>query len=486
MILKCLKIKRLLAIKPNSISLIDHKTKLSVTSQRMTDLKSWYSGDGYYNLTPIFMLNDTSLPLVSNSAGGTSGGPASSSAFYNGQSTSNNLFSFIFRSINSNSIDVNKLFVIEFRTCKWHLQIDDFHSLKSITCILLDQSLDMGIDSNPLMLDLTISEHFQNRYKLFSPDYQSMRDRNSVRNHHYQTGKKRTNTQSSSRCLNNMDKRSAVSNNSNSNSKSICDPKSPNAGPIMQSPSVSIMVSQRNHSMMTGLGTAGATPGANGDPETNSDLLNNSVNPVYGSFSVMGRDKSFNRSNGQMTSIFSANGLGFGYGSNRNGFGSPGAAFYSSGARSSGNCLKYEAEFQELQLILLWFPEEVAIRLTEVEYELIRQVPPIEYLRHATLDMNNFKSSLVSEAAAARQNKSNANNTSVSFEQSDTRSMPNKSVQDLIVRYKEVNLYPYFLSIFYFDQCFYKNSFDLHLKIFRILKLISRLNTINKNTYNYL
>lgn len=59
---------------------------------------------------------------------------------------------------------MNKLFVIEFRTCKWYLQIDDFHSLKSITCILLDQSLDMGIDSNPLMLDLTISEHFQNRF----------------------------------------------------------------------------------------------------------------------------------------------------------------------------------------------------------------------------------------------------------------------------------------------------------------------------------
>jgi len=43
-------------------------------------------------------------------------------------------------------------------------------------------------------------------------------------------------------------------------------------------------------------------------------------------------------------------------------------------------------------LILLWFPEEVSLRLTQVEYDLFKQVPPAEYLRHATLDMNNHKS----------------------------------------------------------------------------------------------
>ena len=72
---------------------------------------------------------------------------------------------------------MDKLFVIEFRD--WHLQIDDFQSLKSITCILLDQSLDMGIDSNPLMLDLTISEHYQNN--IFSPGFASF-SRNTNRN----------------------------------------------------------------------------------------------------------------------------------------------------------------------------------------------------------------------------------------------------------------------------------------------------------------
>ena len=48
--------------------------------------------------------------------------------------------------------------------CKWYLQVDDFESLKSITCILLDQSL----DSNPLMLNLTISEHFKNKHKNYT------------------------------------------------------------------------------------------------------------------------------------------------------------------------------------------------------------------------------------------------------------------------------------------------------------------------------
>ena len=164
------KVKRLLAIKPNKISLIDAKTKALVTSQRMTDLKSWYSGDGYYNLTPIFLLNSTSSPFVQQQQPPFMSAHASSSSSSPHTNPAVSFLAHLFRLTNANSrIDINKLFVIEFRTCKWHLQIDDFHSLKSITCILLDQSLDMGIDSNPLMLDLTISEHFQNRleYSIF-------------------------------------------------------------------------------------------------------------------------------------------------------------------------------------------------------------------------------------------------------------------------------------------------------------------------------
>jgi hypothetical protein len=176
------KVKRLLAIKPNKILLVDYKTKALAKSQRMCDLKSWYSGDGYCNLTPMFLLNSsansqnveinnpslgsnsTSMPHLNGGQQGAGGGGGGSSC----HQATGNLFMHLFRMATSsahNSIDMNKLFVIEFNNnVKWHMQIDDFHSLKSITCILLDQSLDMGIDNNPLMLDLTISEHFQNRF----------------------------------------------------------------------------------------------------------------------------------------------------------------------------------------------------------------------------------------------------------------------------------------------------------------------------------
>lgn len=43
----------------------------------------------------------------------------------------------------------------------------------------------------------------------------------------------------------------------------------------------------------------------------------------------------------------------------------------------------------ELNLLqrLLPFPEEVALKLTETEYELFNSVPPIDYLRHCTTDL---------------------------------------------------------------------------------------------------
>ncbi|CAF0890793.1 unnamed protein product [Brachionus calyciflorus] len=388
------KAKRLLAIKPNKISLIDYKTKCLVRTQRMTDLKSWFSGDGYYNLTPIFLLNPTSTPFMNMND------PAfDSQTSKSGQ----NIFSNLFR-LSSNSLDMNKLFVIEFRSCKWHLQIDNFHSLKSITCILLDQSLDMGIDNNPLMLDLTISEH-NNRHKLYSYDL-----RNSVRNHHYRHqsnsgtlySRNKRFTQISSTGRNNLtnnsgvvlDKKSAVSNNSSNNSKTIRN-NDPGA-----SPSVSI-IGHRNHSII------------NLDQDANSDFFYGV--PMNGSISVFG-----DRSNGRaypMASIFSSNGYSCGYGarshfSNRPGF-------------------KYEKEFQELQIQLLWFPEEVALRLTDVEYELFRKIPPAEYLRHATLDMNNFKS--IESTHTSSDNNNNNNN------KLDNQQAVSKSVQDLIVRYKEVS-----------------------------------------------
>jgi len=400
------KVKRLLVIKPNKILLIDYKTKALVRMQKMGDLKSWYSGDGYYNLTPIFFLNSTSpLSAATNDAANTNNRPSFPKFYSN---SSHNFIYNLFRS-KSNMIDMNKLFVIEFRDCKWYLQIDDFHSLKSITCILLDQSLDMGIDSNPLMLDLTISEHFQNRYKLFSPDYHGTtnatttnnNNRNGSCNPHYSShvstlhSKKRQNTQASrERGPTIYEKKSAVSNNSNSqNYRNTTE----------TSPSVSILIN-RNHSMIIA------------EPDCNSDILLNGLNS---SFSIIGCDKY--RANAPISSIFNSNG------------------FKMRSTIKSNASYKYDLEFQELQLILLWFPEEVAIRLTEVEYELFKQVPPIEYLRHATLDMNNFKTSSFALSSHVPQTNKSRDNQASSDNTFCKEVVPSKSVQDLIVRYKEVS-----------------------------------------------
>jgi hypothetical protein len=49
--------------------------------------------------------------------------------------------------------------------------------------------------------------------------------------------------------------------------------------------------------------------------------------------------------------------------------------------------LCFSAELEELKY-LFDFPEEVAIRLTEIEHEIFLSVPPLQYLRHLTLDMS--------------------------------------------------------------------------------------------------
>ena len=47
----------------------------------------------------------------------------------------------------------------------------------------------------------------------------------------------------------------------------------------------------------------------------------------------------------------------------------------------------YTEELEALQK-LLPFPEEVAMRLTEVEHALFNSVPPMYYIRHITLDLS--------------------------------------------------------------------------------------------------
>ena len=54
--------------------------------------------------------------------------------------------------------------------------------------------------------------------------------------------------------------------------------------------------------------------------------------------------------------------------------------------RSAGLGMLYSEELERLQK-LLHFPEEVALQLTEVEYDLFYRVPPIAYVRHVTTDL---------------------------------------------------------------------------------------------------
>ncbi|KAG7298450.1 hypothetical protein JYU34_018078 [Plutella xylostella] len=54
-----------------------------------------------------------------------------------------------------------------------------------------------------------------------------------------------------------------------------------------------------------------------------------------------------------------------------------------------GTSIPDQSSFEELIILksILHFPEEAALRLTDVEYQLFYQVPPIDYLRQVTLDL---------------------------------------------------------------------------------------------------
>ncbi|KAF7286706.1 hypothetical protein GWI33_004332 [Rhynchophorus ferrugineus] len=78
------------------------------------------------------------------------------------------------------------------------------------------------------------------------------------------------------------------------------------------------------------------------------------------------------------------------------------------------------AELEELEE-LLHFPEEVALRLADTEYQLFYQVPPIDYLRQVTADLGG------------------ATSTSESSLPGNTASTSRSSVATLIKRFNEVS-----------------------------------------------
>jgi hypothetical protein len=83
--------------------------------------------------------------------------------------------------------------------------------------------------------------------------------------------------------------------------------------------------------------------------------------------------------------------------------------------------LCFSAELEELKY-LFDFPEEVAIRLTEIEHEIFLSVPPLQYLRHLTLDM--------------------------SFLSTNDTSIQGKSIRILVQRFQAVCLRNFFLFFF--------------------------------------
>jgi hypothetical protein len=56
-------------------------------------------------------------------------------------------------------------------------------------------------------------------------------------------------------------------------------------------------------------------------------------------------------------------------------------------ASEHGQSVNFSADLEQLKC-LFDFPEEVAIRLTEIEHSTFLSVPPLQYLRHLTLDMS--------------------------------------------------------------------------------------------------
>lgn len=103
-------------------------------------------------------------------------------------------------------------------------------------------------------------------------------------------------------------------------------------------------------------------------------------------------------------------------------------------------------ELEDLQK-LLHFPEEVALRLAETEYQLFYQVPPSEYLRHVTQDLSALSQKQSSARASTSPEHSSSKycTTNSSTQTEEEASWPTATgtttVQTLINRFNEVPTY---------------------------------------------
>lgn len=107
---------------------------------------------------------------------------------------------------------------------------------------------------------------------------------------------------------------------------------------------------------------------------------------------------------------------------------------------------------------LLHFPEEVALRLAESEYQLFYQVAPSEYLKHVAQDPETLKKHQV---AIKRSSTSKLVTVCSSTQTEEIPPSPTDtaaaSVQILVNRFNEV-------EIQIKKKCFFKTMFFNHFK----------------------
>lgn len=96
---------------------------------------------------------------------------------------------------------------------------------------------------------------------------------------------------------------------------------------------------------------------------------------------------------------------------------------------------------EELELLhtMLHFPEEVALRLAELDYELFYRVAPVDYIQHITLCLNQINLDEQQTAAgSSRGAKANSQQTAAAQRTAATSSKA-YTVQDLIRRFNFIS-----------------------------------------------
>ena len=95
---------------------------------------------------------------------------------------------------------------------------------------------------------------------------------------------------------------------------------------------------------------------------------------------------------------------------------------------------------EELELLhtMLHFPEEVALRLAELDYELFYSVAPVDYIQHITLCLNQINLD-EQQTAAASSRSAKVNQQTAAAQRTASASGKAYTVQDLIRRFNFIS-----------------------------------------------